>query len=257
MSPASAVPSLDRSQVGTTYRSYKRAGDRLAAWLASTVTKSASNGSHQAPTQQLSVDRFNRYTDQIIDAIPVIDVPLEIVDFAQKAFRLRQEQADLLQSFGVENDDGHQHIISVLKEVYGKLKRRYNASRNVSKPVNVCKEDDTLVPSFQLLEVEPLKSASGAEGFEERQIQIATPDLPRPKMSKSKKGKLKKKKKCKQQHATLEEDDYSLEENEDPFFVLMCLLSDLKSMREYIREIWQEYKDGKVDLITVSVGAQP
>jgi hypothetical protein len=60
---------------------------------------------------------------------------------------------------------------------------------------------------------------------------------------------LRKQKRAQEQakHIFLREDD------EDPYFVLMCLLSDLKAMREYIKEVWQEYKDGKVDLVTASL----
>jgi hypothetical protein len=49
------------------------------------------------------------------------------------------------------------------------------------------------------------------------------------------------------------EQDFYLEEHEDPYFILMCLLADLQSVRKYVKDIWIDYKAGKVDLMTVSV----
>ena len=60
---------------------------------------------------------------------------------------------------------------------------------------------------------------------------------------------LKKKKRAKQQAKHIYLQDY----DEDPYFVLLCLLSDLKATRAYIKEVWHEYYNGTVDLITASL----
>jgi hypothetical protein len=257
MSTAS-YPSQDRALVGTKYRTYKRATDKLATWLASKALCLGVETLKPTESYTLSIAQFSSLTDRVVNALPIIEVPPEIVEAAHKAYSFRQETAALLRGIDIESDERHQHAINTIGEVFGKLTRHHNASKHLSKTEDFkLREEDNVkeelkvkkeaVPSFQLLELESIasgcESSSDSEGKSE--------DIKaRVKINKSKQKKLRKhKKKLRKQgkQTELQKDE------EDPYFVLICLLSDLKSMRDYIKEIWREYREGKVDLVTVSL----
>lgn len=246
-----AAPLDEHARVGTTYRAYKRATDRLAGWLATTAQQAVKKGdiksTDQAPSQGITIAQFTTLTESIIAALPMVEVPLEIVAVAQKAFEARQERATVLKGIDVESDKRHQHVILVIEEVYKKLKAHYQASkRTKQKPMAAdLRGDRDLVPSFQLLDVDPLQSdgeeSDGARG-EQSAATLA-------KLTKNKKDKLlKKRKKAREASKCFYLDDAE----EDPYFVLVCLLKDLKCMRDYVKELWQKYKECKSDLVTVS-----
>ena len=47
---------------------------------------------------------------------------------------------------------------------------------------------------------------------------------------------------------------YEMERTEEEFvFAISCLLSDLNELRKFLRTLWLQYKDGTLDLITVSL----
>lgn len=264
MSTPITLPSAeDRTRVGTNYRTYKRATNRLAGWLASTaaslgIKRSAlqeeEEKSHQAPTHNLTIAQFSRLTDLIVDAVPRVSVPLEIVITAERAYSLRQEKADLLRAIGLESDDGHQHIISVIEQVYRKLNAHYQACKGHGKLPRAFSKSDTLAPSFQLLDLE----AGGSDDGMQEEMELVPVHVPSPsaQLSKSQKSKLKKKRKERAKKQGLQDFCLLDDIDADPNFVLMCLLSDLQSIREYVKGIWREYNEGKVDLITVS-GSEP
>lgn len=96
----STAASSGSPRVGTKYRTYKRATDKLASCLATTADglgikyyyeKSNESGSHV-----LNISQFTYLADSIIEAIPKVEVPLEVVDIAQKVYKFRQERATLL-----------------------------------------------------------------------------------------------------------------------------------------------------------------
>lgn len=253
MRAASAPPG---ARVGTKYRTYKAATEKLARWLASTAPRLGDvdcaliKGDDGHPSSKssygLRIAQFSTMTDQIVEATPKIEVPFDIVTSAQTAFHARQERAALLRGINVDSDIRHQFVISTIADVFGKLKRHYQASK---KPAGeqLPYSDETLVPFFQLLDLEPLDSGAESDGGAEGDF---TRDAPPIKLNKNKKEKLRKKKKRAREaskHFYLEEED------EDPYFVLVCLLSDLQSMRAYIKQLWNDYKHNQVDLITASL----
>jgi hypothetical protein len=244
--PTSSPP-VDRSQVGTKYRTYKRATDRLAGWLATTA-RGLGCGKGGNDSNALKVDQFIALTDVIIKAEPKVEVPIEIVGLAETAFHYRLERSKLLKGVDLESDKRHQYIISIIAEVVEKLRNHVQAFKKTSKPKTAAKdnEEDGLAPSFQVLDLDPLGS-SESEDDNERLAQA-------PMNKKSRKKKTQKKNKKVKEH--MKKLHLSEDEDEDPYFVLMCLLSDLKSIREYLKEVWHEYKAGKVDLITVSLGIE-
>ena len=137
-----------------------------------------------------------------------------------------------------------------MAEVYEKLNSLYQTSKPASKSkdadsTSTKDEADNLTPSFQILELEPLGGEDcGSDGE-------ITASASTTRLTKNQKDKqLKKKKKAREQAKQI----YFRDEDEDPHFVLMCLLSDLQAMRKYIKEVWQEYREAKVDLVTVSIG---
>jgi hypothetical protein len=246
MSIGEALPP-DRALVGTKYRTYKRATQRLADWLASTAQKLGTQVDQKtAAPCGLGISMFTKLTNLIINAKPRVEVPLDVIDVAEKAFFARQERADLLQGADLDSDVRHQYFVTILGEVCEKLKTHYHASRKREKKDSAQKdstEQAKSAPSFEMLSLDPLESCSESEID---QSQIISAHDPRAKSG----NNIKKKKKKKPKRASP-----FIEEEEDPYFVLMCLLSDLKAMRKYAKEIWQEYKDGKTDLITVSLEA--
>lgn len=146
----------------------------------------------------------------------------------------------MLRGAGIESDQGHEHVIEVMRQVYDQLKALYRATKSNKDTVRDIKKADDMVQSFQLLNVDALESDEEAGEASGTTSVSAT-------ISKSTKDKLKKRRRKKakermQQACLVEESD------DDPYFALICLLFDLESMREYIREVWMDYKDGKVDL---------
>jgi hypothetical protein len=234
---------------GTQYRTYKTATAKLAIWLSQAVSSLGVNTRHQ--DGGYTITRFRSDIDLIVDASPKIVVPLEVVDLAKTAFLLRSERADLLQGTDVESDKRHRYVIDIIEEVYEKLNSLYQISKPASKPKDAASasrqdEGDNLTPSFQILELEPLEGEDCGGDGEDTIASASTT-----KLTKNQKDKqLKKKKKAREQAKQI----YFRDEDEDPHFVLMCLLSDLQATRKYIKEVWQEYKEAKVDLVTVSSG---
>jgi hypothetical protein len=246
-------PHQDQMRVSTKYRTYKQATAKLAGWLANTAKSlGVETGSRLGRLGYvLTIAQFTTLTDCIVTANPVVEVPLDIVDTAQTAFTLRQETAILLQGIDLESDKRHQCVIATIDEVFRKLKAHFQASKQASSKEQVVPQTGDelpLNPSFRLLEIEALESGDEADSDAEGNL---LEDVSKVKLSKNKKSKNLKKKKKARENA---EPVHLLEdEEEDSYFVLMCLLSDLKTMREYIMEIWQEYKEGKLNLVTVSL----
>jgi hypothetical protein len=247
MSPASRTHPL---KVGTKYRTYKIATDKLASWLGNTVASLLPSG--QEPKPGYSISLFITYTELITAARPIIQVPSDIIDAAYNAFLARHETATVLQGTDIESDSRHQHVISIIANVLKKLRDHSHAAKSTQKakakeapPLE--EEKDSPIPSFKLLQVE-------AAGDSDDEHDVTEDIGPREILTKAQKAKLQKKKKKARQKAQATQQVYFLDDyDDDPYFVLMCLLSDLRSMRKYIKEIWQEYKDGKVDLVTVSL----
>jgi hypothetical protein len=236
-----------RALVGTKYRIYKRATDKLAAWLATTAQLDVGKGRQSlGSTHGLTIAQFISLTDQIIEMTPRVEVPQDILNTAEKVFLLRQERSVILGGVNAESDIRHQYVVAVMAEVFQKLTRHHQAPRQVLKSDTAtdCRKEEQTLSSFQLLAIEAMESS---EDDSIRKSSTMTQSSTN-KHRNMKKKMLKKKKKSRQQASKA----YLLDVDEDRYFVLMCLLSDLKSMRGYIKEVWQEYRDGKVDLITVS-----
>lgn len=227
-------------RVGTKYRTYKRATDKLAGWLATTARGLGCG----KDVNTLKVDDFVPFTDVIIKADPKIEVPYEIMGLAETAFHFRLERAKLLKGVDPESDKRHQYIITIIAEVVEKLRDHVQALKKAPKVKAAVKDDEPngLIPAFQVLKVDPLESSGSEHEIEE----------PPPVQANKKSRKKKTQKKNKKVRDQMKDIHLSEDEDEDPYFVLMCLLSDLKSIREYLKEVWKEYKAGKVDLITVS-----
>lgn len=251
-------PHRDRALVDTKYRAYKRATERLADWLASTAPSADDGGVPPLPVygaygqvpsatvtrdqagSKLGIAHYIKLTNVIINTKPRIEVPLEIIDVAEKALFARQERADLLRGTDLESDSQHQYFITILGEVCEKLKSHYHASKKKRDKVaeSDSKDQGKRNLTFQVLDLDPLDSGSEGE---------ANPTMSAPTRQSQANGSKNRKKKRKKAKKAV-----NLSEEEDPFFVLMCLLSDLKAMRKYVKELWQEYKQGTTDLITVS-----
>lgn len=244
----------------TRHRTYKVATEKLAEWLASTAQSlgvESTTGSSRSSDYRIRLDSFIDLTNIIVEARPRIKVPLQVIDYARTAFKVRKEKAILRRGTDLESDERHQHFISVIGEVLEKLKRHYEEAASVEAKgiavaqVNNDNVDDTPAPSFQLLGIDPLENDRSEEDDDG-----ALPSLQPPvggsgaKLTKNQKAKLqKKKRKAKQQAQQMQGD----EDDDDTHFVLMCLLFDLRSMREYLKELWKGYREGTVDLITVSI----
>jgi hypothetical protein len=122
------MSTTDPLRGGTKYRTYKAATAKLAIWLGQKA--SASGVKHK---DGFSIAQFRAFTELVVEALPRIEVPLEIVDIAKKAFLVRQERATLLRGTDLESDQRHQHAITIIREVYEKLKAHYQASRPAQK----------------------------------------------------------------------------------------------------------------------------
>lgn len=155
-----------------------------------------------------------------------------------------------MQSLGISSDQGHLHVISEIRNVYEKLKRHALKSLTAEwKDDLTSKGEEDVISLFKHLDIEPLEDGDDDESSLVG-VNISETNLP-VKLSKNRRKKRKLKQKRKQRR--LPNPAFIDDGDEDPYFVLTCLLSDLNSMRDYIKQIWQEYRDGRLDLMTVSL----
>jgi hypothetical protein len=244
--------------VKTKYSQYKEATNALGKWLVIAAPQTLSTFTPVQGDKEghgLKSGDYLALTEQIVNAKPRIRVPARVVKLAEITYFSRRERNRSLRGEDLESDERHEHFITIIQQVYEKLSSHFNTDVNRKGDGNG-RAVENLQSSFGQLEVDNLVSEDeeeDAEGTEDkvssREAAEETARTAKKKTKKSKKARDREKAK-KRLHAYTQENFY-LDEDEDPYFVLHCLLLDLDSLREYLKGLWSDYREGKVDLTTV------
>lgn len=270
-----SIPST--GQAKTKYQLYKAATSSVGKWLTSTALKfvdleeldlyPTKLQGDQRDSYSLQICQYVPITDLIISIEPQVQVPAKIVKMAEMTWIARMERNLFMKGIDPESDQRHEHVISIFQEVYEKLYNHFHAHSTAKQ-----KEKANLKPrqsksqreqfiSFELLELEDLDEEysedSDSTGETVTMTSSRTTASSSPKSNKKKKSKKCRDRQKAKVQALRSNKEWSDgigegQEEEDPYFVLMCLLSDMMLMRKYIKEIWAEYRQKKINLVTVS-----
>ena len=240
------------------YQQYKAGTTKLVDWLAnaarsckdvSTIVPSlraARNAAKQAKRKQkqtapldtkvtLTTSQLLSLTQIVVEA--AVSIPADIIRTTQAVISSRQTHADWYSSCTsptntaqAEQNHTHQYFIDVLKKVLRLLetspgapiakKASTSGAANVSKDKSKAK--DTVANVFTYLHVEePLETALGSPPASSQ--------------------------------ATASKVHFELEKPAgDSAFAVWCLLYDLRELRQEIRRLWVDYRDGKISFSAVA-----
>ncbi|MCJ1251850.1 hypothetical protein MMC30_009088 [Trapelia coarctata] len=276
-----------------TYQLYKKQTDQLAQWLLDTAVlcgypppesapstangpghknesagpggpkgkdrKKATEQSEELPAAE-GTPPYSIRLSQFVELAKVIAertesnvrVPATVIALVQQVIKMRKSLSKFYIMQGRSNSDienlqgnnqSHMYFISRLEEVYRLLDSAVKdpanattqsdqASRKPFEPKDVASIDE-VANRFSILEVE-----------EPIDLDIE-PSAPTPSASASAEvAKL-------QAHRNVV---YDTDEDDDELdFAIFCLFEDLRRVREFLSQIWHDYKSGKLDLMTTSI----
>ena len=257
------------------YKRYKEDTNRIATWLVETAQKhghhiqgqpsassrlkgkarrqareaaKASWGTGTGTRITITAREFTDLAESIANLKPPVKVPRFILSLICSAISLRKHCAKWFQKTEANpelaNDNAsHSHFIRVLERVLEILEPNL-ASQSTSSAqermnsrkvdTGVESEIDKLTNIYHVLSIDENAFEDSAEtpvtrnAAQKDPSRQTTPQSPRK--------------------------TYEMEHTEEEFvFAFSCLLSDLNELRKFLRTLWFQYKDGSVDLITVSV----
>ncbi|KAK6499500.1 hypothetical protein TWF506_004130 [Arthrobotrys conoides] len=239
------------------YHRYKADTTRFTEWLVQTaiscgtkvedlftpdVPKSSKKGSKRIT--KIPLKGYATLVDVIVKA--GVKLPKTIRFVLERAIAIRKKFAVAFRMGGGEVDEkadkGHLHFITVLEGALERLGSAVDAAvergkRQAKKPR---KEEGPIGQEIPDL-LEKLTLDDGDDGDDGAQGPIVED------VGKDDKPK------TTTQHQTFEiEDEYEVELPES-FFMAFCLLNDLNTLRDFIKETWTEYKDGIIDAMTAAV----
>ena len=208
----------------------------------------ASEGTGTTTRITITAREFTDLAEWIANLKPPVKVPRFILSLICSAISLRKHCATWFQKTEaneeLENDNAsHSHFIRVLERVLQILEPNL-ASQSTSSAqermhsrkvdTGVESEMDKLTNIYDVLSIDEDAFDDSAETpvttttVQKDASRQTTPPTPRK--------------------------TYEMEPTEEEFvFAFSCFLSDLKELRKFLRTLWLQYKDGTLDLITVSV----
>ncbi|RVD81446.1 uncharacterized protein DFL_009310 [Arthrobotrys flagrans] len=229
------------------YHRYKADTNRFTEWLIETATscgakvddlfKSESTLSKKSgKITKIPLKGYATLVDVIVKA--GAKLPKSIKFVLERAIAIRKKFAVAFRMSGHEvnekADKGHLHFITVLESALERLRSSVGAASEVSKKqapkakkeeVSIGQQIPDLLENLVLDDDGPNVQDAGKN------------DKPKPVA----------------REVIFEiEDEYELELPES-FFIAFCLLSDLNTLRDFIKETWIEYKEGIIDAMTAAV----
>jgi hypothetical protein len=237
-----------------TYRRYKTDTDAIVKWLAKQATAhgySSQSTSQEDPSTQttskkkkkgkakssppnekqtFTTHELVKLADWIANRRPPITVPSWVVNFLRSVIAGRKRCANWFQTNATSEkvkNQTHSHFIQILEDVLTKLIPK-STPDSKTKPVQ--SDVDAVTNSFDILSVE------------DSEVDISPPVdefLPATVLQKREPT----------YKLEMEEQDNS----EEVYFALFCFFEDLNNLREFISNLWRDYQQGKVDLVTASL----
>lgn len=196
----------------------------------------------QVPSSMESGSYTMRISDYLVIAQFLLDravtIPLELVQLLKRCIRLRKRACDKFASMaGIPElaKDGHEYFVTILNDVLALLEPQVDAARKAAATTGTSQKekeekDKDEIPSSNRFAGLKLDDTDEAED-------MADIDLPRPPNSTA--GTIKM--------------SFSIELDRDEGLVrALTFFSDVASLRAHFKELWNDYAEGSVDLITAS-----
>ena len=250
---------LPKFLVGS-YKRYRSDTDRLTTWLEETAKACGSNiqfasanvsqtfetakgkKSKEKPavSYKIPLSSFKALAKVIASYKPKVEVLTLIVGVARRAIALRKRCSECFRSSSRPDskmDDSHAYFTSTLKDVLSILgasdasrasqtKASYEPSDAKAKEAST----EAFVNQFSALELKTTEDV---------------PDSGSMKVNTSKAVEI--------GRSYEMEDDYDENKETAQLISLLCLLEDLQNIRDFLDQIWLEYKVGNIDLMSASV----
>ncbi|TVY87900.1 hypothetical protein LAWI1_G008034 [Lachnellula willkommii] len=169
---------------------------------------------------------------------PVVLVPVNIIRAGLRAVSARKRCAEYYKSQTPDNEaaksnHSHSYFISLMEQVMKALQPRFGTTNaeSATKPADLRPTQDIfeyLENRFAVLDVE--------EPSEQEDVGATTAV---PKVS--------------QPVYRLESFENGQDVEEEKLFAIFCLFDDLWRLREYVAELWLDYKNGELDLVTAAI----
>ncbi|KAF3189616.1 hypothetical protein TWF225_002757 [Orbilia oligospora] len=236
----------------SSYHRYKADTNRFTEWLIEAATSCGtkaedlfkpdpkSSNKRSGKITKIPLKGYATLVDVIVKAGVTLPKTIRLV--LKRAIAIRKKFAVAFQMGGHEVDDkadkGHLHFITVLESALERLSSSVTgAVREPTKQTPKAMKGEVSIGQQipDLLEHLALDDNDNDDGLNIKDY--GKDDTP----------------KMTVQPQTFEiEDEYELELPES-FFMAFCLLDDLNTLRDFIKETWTEYKDGMIDAMTAAV----
>ncbi|KAI9738395.1 MAG: hypothetical protein M1834_008898 [Cirrosporium novae-zelandiae] len=202
--------------------------------------KKENNEDNPSPIKyRISLAEFTSLAKQIATSGKAVQVPLAIIGIAQRAIGARKRCANWFSKHVTNNDEGHQYFITVFEEVLEILSPLSNKELDKLRADSSPKVDNNptleeLANKFSLLETEELETdvdmTSNSQMTSKKEPQTQTFEVDEGEGNNEK-----------------EIDILSI------LFEVYCLFEDMHNIREFIQQIWADYKSGNTDLMSASI----
>ena len=241
----------------STYKQYKWDNNYLANWLAQTARscgsplvpstnfsapskKKGKNNRKPKPSttlqpppkQAIVLKLYVPLAQHIVQHQPSVIIPTSLLSTIKRAIKARQEiSKSYTEEDARSSHSGHAHFVSVLEQVLDVLKSRFPTPPPARDPSNKSTREDDFATTFSALKVEQPRDQQTASKSPATEPAVEEP-------------------------VKLEE--FEAEPVHDALkdqFVVACLMNDVARILDYVRDVWQRYADGEIDLITASVAA--
>jgi hypothetical protein len=206
----------------------------VTASSSKTASKKKKKGKAKASpsneNQTFSTQDLVKLTDWIATRRPPITVPSWIINFLRSVIAGRKRCASWFQTNATSEkvkNRTHSHFIQILEDVLTKLSPKSMADSK-TKPAQ--SDVDSVTNSFDILSVEDSEADISPPVDEFLPATVQQNREPTYKLE-------------------MEVEDNS----EEVYFAFFCFFEDLNNLREFISNLWRDYQQGKVDLVTASL----
>ena len=197
------------------------------------------------PTDKVALSHFITLARVIADSGRQIKVPRLVAVLISRAIALRKQCSAWFLKHGKRDtgaNKGHAHFVAVLEKVLRILEEPLSRSEASQDQERLSKNMpkggiDKLANRFSVLDLDE------AEEQEEEVEKIAEEGSEPSKPAAKTTGMV----------DVDVFDDTEHAEKEEAVFAVFCLFEDLRKLRDFIKQIWQDYKDEKIDLVSAAV----
>ena len=208
------------------------------------------------PTYRIKLSQFTELARKVAEA-GVIVVPESVIKLASQVVDLRRGFSRFYEKQATDStrtaDLKHAHFVSTLEEVINILRPPSSAAsdnaENASTPINngntskhstdrISNGTEMLSNQFDHLELEEPIEIDDA-------LPALSTEMP---TTGATAGQTDEKASHRVEYQSADEED-----DEEKYFAMYCLFTDLHGLRNFIGRTWDDYSDGRIDLMTASI----